>query len=112
MPFLCHYSLQLPLIISESFYNTINAEDRTFLSMLRVCQYGILKRIKEVDVQTLIPCFEAFTQLVLISQQIVGVENCKLKNVNCEVFDNGLLFNLMRQEGTEKTARNIPIVIE
>ena len=60
LPFLCHYSPQMPLIISEKFYNMINAQDRTFKSMLRLCQYSVLKRMCEFDAKSVIPCYEAF----------------------------------------------------
>ena len=80
--------------------------------MLRLCQYGILKRICDFDVQTIIPCYEALSQLIRVSQQIMGVENCKLKNVTCEVLENGMVYNLMRQEGTENSPRKLPIIID
>ena len=109
--FLCHYTPQMSLIISEEFFNMINARDRTVKSMLRLCQYGILKRLCDYDVQTIIPCYEAFSQLITISQQMMGIGNCKLKNVNCEVLENGIVYNLMRQEGTENIPWKLPIVI-
>ena len=70
------------LIISELFYNMINAKDRTFKSMLHLCQYGVLKRMNEFDAKSVIPCFEAFSQLLLISQQIFGVS----QNGNCQLL--------------------------
>ena len=80
--------------------------------MLCLCQYGILKRMCDFDAKTIIPCYEAFSQLLRVSQQIVWVENCKLKNVTCEILENGMVYNLMRQEGTKNSPRKLPIVID
>ena len=92
LPYLCHFSPQMPLIINIEFFNKLNTPGLSFKSMMRLTELGHLKRMGEYDLKTLLPSYEAFSQLVRCSQALAGPEKCKLKNKNWQVSEDGIVY--------------------
>ena len=59
LPDLCHFSPQMPLIINIEFFNKLNTPGKSFQSMVRLTELGLLKRMVEYDLKTLVPAYEA-----------------------------------------------------
>ena len=53
-------------MIDIEYFNKLIVSNRSFKSIVRLTQYGHLKRVNfsEYDLETLVPSYEAFVQLV------------------------------------------------
>ena len=53
-------------MIDIEYFNKLIVSNRSFKSIVRLTQYGHLKRVNfsEYDLETLVPSYEAFAQLV------------------------------------------------
>ena len=112
LPFLCHYSPQMHIMIDTDFFNKLNAPNKSFKSMIRLTEFELLKRMSEYNLESLVSPYETFAQLIECSPNLVGSERCKLKKINLDISGYGIVYNLMRQEGTETLPRKLPIIID
>ena len=72
-------------MIDTDFFSKFNAPNKSFKSMVSLTEFGDLKRMSEYDLNTLVPSYEAFSQLIRCKPALTGPENVKLKKINWQV---------------------------
>ena len=97
----------------EYYQSLVRNEALSFRKMLRLVSYGIMKKLTSLekkDIQQVIVIYEAFNQIVGISQKIHKVEEKKYKTANILTTEKGIYVSQIRKVGQEEKSRIIPII--